>query len=275
MGYGGTGYATVTVDIAQTDVDAIVQGITGTYGRTLTDVDNDLGNYLYYNGNTAAALLQSLLDQMGSTTSALYDIENYLSGSWYGTLYNGNRVVDYLDWINSNIGGVQNYLSGSWYGVLYDGTRAIDYLNWISSNTGSLQGYLAGWSGGPLNDIASNTSYLWNLQSYLSGSWGGPLTNIDGNTNSTAYYLSGYGYGALYDGNTAVSYLNWISGNTSNTAYNTSYLSNIDSAISTVRDYLYDSGSYQSAASILNDIRNYLQQFSFDGSGRLRVTTTG
>lgn len=218
MGYGGTGYATVSVSIAQADVQAIVDGITGYYGRTLTDIDNDLGNYLYYNGNSAAALLQWLLDQMGSATSALYDIENYLSGSCYGNLYDGNRAVDYLNWISSNTSNTAYYL--------YDGNRAVDYLNWISSNTGGLQGYLAGWNGGPLSDIS--------------------------------YYLSGNGYGALYDGNSAVSYLNWINGNTSSTAY-----------------YLYDYNTYQSAASLLADIRNILQQLSFDGSGRLRVTTTG
>ena len=202
MGYGGTSYSTVSVDIVQADVQAIVDGITGYYGRTLTDVDNDLGNYLYYNGNTAAALLQYILYQMQSMGGS--NIENYLNGNWYGVLYDGTSAVSYLNWIAGNTGGIESLLSGSWGGPLTD---AAGNLSSINNNTGSLQGYLAGWNGGPLTDIASNT-------------------------NSTA-------------------------NNTSSIAY-----------------YLYDYNSYQSAASLLYDIRNLLQQLSFDGSGRLRVNTT-
>lgn len=167
MGYGGTGYATVNVDIAQTDVDAIVQGITGYYGRTLTDVDNDLGNYLY----------------------------------------NGNSAADYLSWIASSTNDLDSYLGGWNYGVLNNGTYAVDYLNWIYYSAS-------------------------NIESYLGGGYGGPLTNIDGNTS-------------------------WTANNTS-----------------AIADYLYDYNTSESAASLLADIRNLLQQFSFDGTGRLRVNTT-
>jgi hypothetical protein len=156
VGYGGTGYATVRVDIVQTDVDAIVQGITGTSGRTLTDLDNDLGNCLSNNGATAAAMLNWISNEIYSTNNALYDIANYLNGINHGTLYDGNS--------------------------------AVDYLNWISSNT--------------------------------------------------------------------------------------SYLSNIDYGISSMKDCLYDYDGYQSAAALLADIRDLLQRFSFDGSGRLKVITT-
>ena len=252
MGYGGTGYATVSVSIAQADVQAIVDGLTGSYGRTLTDIDNDLNGLLYYNGNSAAALLQSLLDQMGSTTNALYDIENYLSGSWYGNLYNGNRAVDYLDWINSNIGSLQSYLSGSWGGPLTD---ASNNLYGINNNTGGMQNYLAGWSGGPLTNIDGNTS---NTAYYLyDGNRAVDYLNwISSNIGSVSSYLSGYTYGALYDGTSAVSYLNWINSNTGNTS-----------------NYLWSGYSGQSAADLLYDIRNLLQQFTFDAYGRLQVTT--
>lgn len=234
MGYGNV-QGTFNIGIVETDVQAIVNGITGYYGRTLTDVDNDiggLGSYLY-DGNSAVSYLSWINSNLGSLQSylggynygVLYDgtsavqYLNWISnntGSLSYYLYDGNSAAQYLNWICSNTGGIESYLSGSWYGVLYDGTSAVQYLNWINSNTGGLQGYLAGWNGGPLTNIDSNTSY---------------------------------------------------------TAGNTSYLYNIDSAISSVRDYLYDWNSYQSVAAILNDIRNCLQQLSFDGNGRLLVST--
>ena len=204
MGYGNV-QGTFNIGIVETDVQAIVNGITGYYGRTLTDVDNDiggLGSYLY-DGNSVVNYLNWIANNTGS-------LQGYLAGYNYGALYDGNTAVQYLNWINSNTGSLSSYL--------WDGNSAATYLNWISGNTSGLQSYLGGWSSGPLTDTASNTSY---------------------------------------------------------TAGNTSYLYNIDSAISTVRDYLYDWNSYQSVAAILNDIRNCLQQLSFDGSGRLRVNTTG
>jgi len=165
MGYGNV-QGTFNIGIVETDVQAIVNGITGYYGRTLTDVDND-------------------------------------------------------------IGGLSSYL--------YDGNSAVNYLNWIANNTGGLQSYLAGYSGGPLTDAASNlnsiNSNTGSLQGYLAGYSGGPLTDTAGNTSSTA-------------------------SNTSNIAY-----------------YLYDWNTYQSAASLLGDIRNLLQRFNFDGNGRLLVST--
>ena len=78
MGYGGTGYATVTVDIVQADVQAIVDGITGTYGRTLTNVDDELGI-----------------------------IQSYLDGSNFGPI---SLCVNTLSWIDMDLVNIQGYL---------------------------------------------------------------------------------------------------------------------------------------------------------------------
>lgn len=175
MGYGGQ----TTIDIAQTDVDAIVNGLTGTNGQTLTELEYRLsgieGN-LYYNGNSAGALLQWISD----------NLNYYLGGSGYGVLYDGNSAVSYLSWINSGIGNIDNYLYGNNYGVLNDGTYAVTYLNWIYGNTGSTASSLFDNYG---NSAATLLEWI--------------------NSNINSY---------LYDGYSAATYLNWISGYTSNTA---------------------------------------------------------
>jgi hypothetical protein len=197
MGYGGTGYATVSVDIVQADVNAIVQGITGTYGRTLSDLETDLGAYLNYNGTSAAAYLQYIYSQMGGVLGNLSTIQGYLVGSYTGVFYDGdNTAVQYLHQIS-------NYLNGWTNGALYDGNNsAVQYLNWISQNTSNLA------------------------------------------------------YNLYCNGNSAAQYLSWISNNTGG-----------------IQNYLWDYNSYQSAASLLANILNCLQRFTFDENGRLRTTT--
>ena len=171
MGYGGTGYATVNVDIAQADVQAIVDGITGVSARTLSDIENDLLAFLY----------------------------------------NGTGAINYLEWIQLSASSLESYLNGNYSGVLNNGTFAVDFLNYIYDSVSSIQSALLGWT-----------------------------------------------YGVLYNGTSVADYLESISNYTSST-----------------QDYLYDLNSNQSAASLLADIRDLLQQFTFDADGRLRVTTTG
>jgi len=50
MPYGGTIFSTVNADLVQTDVDSIVQGLTGPGGMTFTDVQDRLNLGLFYFG---------------------------------------------------------------------------------------------------------------------------------------------------------------------------------------------------------------------------------
>ena len=47
MPYGGTIFSTVNADLVQTDVDGIVQGLTGPAGMTLSDVQDRLNLGLF------------------------------------------------------------------------------------------------------------------------------------------------------------------------------------------------------------------------------------
>jgi len=98
MGYGGTGYATVDVDIVQTDVDAIVDGLAGGSGTTLSDFETYLmafDGYLYdgmdgvvdwlsYIENHESLILDCLFDVSSGSSAAelLADIYFILSDVW-------------------------------------------------------------------------------------------------------------------------------------------------------------------------------------------------
>ena len=88
MGYGGGTFSgTLTVDLVATDVSAIVSGICGNYGNTLTDVvgalsglSNNLFDYSYY---------RSAADVLVSIEQILYGIKwqtDRLSFDEYGRL---------------------------------------------------------------------------------------------------------------------------------------------------------------------------------------------
>jgi len=86
MPYGGTINATVSADLIQADVDAIIQGLTGSGGKTFTHV-HDLLNMVI----------------------------GYLSGQNTGPLTNNEyslwMVVDYLDMIRSDLVNINDKVS--------------------------------------------------------------------------------------------------------------------------------------------------------------------
>jgi hypothetical protein len=107
MGYGGTGYATVDVDIVQTDVDAIVDSLTGMNGSTLSDLEY-----------------------------RLLDIDGYLYDGFYS-------AVDWLSYIESYTSSMEGYLGGWYSGPLYDGSYGVvEWLNYIESNTSYIEEHL-------------------------------------------------------------------------------------------------------------------------------------
>ncbi len=297
MGYGGTAHSTVSVDIVQADVDAIIDGLTGGDGRNLSDLNAHLAGmfdllagYSYsplHNGTWAVDYLANI--QSGTENAVDFLSGNYygplvdtamassviadcLTGNETGPLHDGNMsVVDWLGNIEGQTEDVVGMLAGWYSSVLHNGwTSAVDYLEWIESNTTStivrlewvdqgvadLVSMLSGWAPSVLNNGYSTIlDYLeWINEEvmagtgFLGGGNNGPLTDIAD---------------SLYD---------WYSGQ-----HAAELLRNIwdDNGW-----YLYDGFSGQTAAELLrdidsriNDIMDTLAQFTFDGNGRLLVTT--
>lgn len=88
MGYGGSTFSgTLNVDLVQTDVQAIVDGITG--GDSLADISSHLQNisgYLYDpNSNTSLySLVESMRQSVDSLSNCLYQV------------YPGRTAIDVL-----------------------------------------------------------------------------------------------------------------------------------------------------------------------------------
>jgi hypothetical protein len=86
MGYGGSNFSgTLAVDLVSTDVTAIVNGICGYYGSTLSDVatqlgiiSNDLFDFTYY---------RSIADVLVSIEQLLYRFQFDGSGRLYVQIY--------------------------------------------------------------------------------------------------------------------------------------------------------------------------------------------
>jgi len=103
MGYGTAGNATVEVDIVQTDVDAIVDGLAGASGTTLTDFETYLmaiDGYLYDGNDT-------VLDRLAYIETNTYDIQGYL-------YYNNTSAAELL----SDIHFILNDVWDSGFGAL-------------------------------------------------------------------------------------------------------------------------------------------------------------
>jgi len=187
MGYGGTTYSTVSVDIVQTDVDAIIQGLTGYAGRTFSDVDDRLYYMLdYLSGNNYGPLT--------SMADAAWQCRDYLSGYGYGP------IAD-TAW---NTGSTRDYLSGYNYGPLTDirdclwadGYNAAWWLRETAYRGSDILTYLSGGWNGPLTDTAWNTS---DIRNYLSGYYGSPVTDI----RDSLYYIDSKLYSGYWGASAA------------------------------------------------------------------------
>lgn len=246
MGYGGTGYATVDVDIVQADVDGIVQGLGGMGGSTLGDLSTLLseisGNLYYWDDPTYGTKISWLEDIdmiLASVDMSLHSSSEYRS------------AADLLDDVRGQL-NVDGYSTAWW-------------MRDCASSSSATAGFLSGYNYGPITDIAGNT---YELREYLSGYYYGPLTDIRD-------YMSGYSYGVFTD----IASGTWdvrdhLSGS------NSGPLTSMDYSLYEVQNYLWNSYYGASAADLLGEIRDHLSairgqtdQMSFDGSGRLRVET--
>jgi hypothetical protein len=169
MGYGGTGYATVDVDIVQTDVDAIVQGLTGYAGMTLTDVHGPL---VY----VADLLSGNSYGPITDIASSCWGTRDLLSGYSYGPLTD----------TASNTGQIRDALN---YGPL---PAIAQYTSETRDNL-YVDGYSAAWW---MRESAYRGS---DILMYLSGGWNGPITDTAWGISTIRDCITGYSYGPLTD----------------------------------------------------------------------------
>jgi hypothetical protein len=234
MGYGGTGYATVSVDIVQTDVDAIVQGLTGPGGQTLTELEWRLMQSLdYLSGYSYGPITD--------TASSCWGMRDLLSGYYSGplteTAWNTGNARDYLaGYSGGPLTDIRDYMAGSWGGPL---TEIRDNLY--------IDGYSAAWW---LREIQYRGS---DILMYLSGGWNGPITDTAWGISTIRDCITGYSYSPLTDMRDMLGY---IDGKLYSGYWGAS-----------AADLLGDIRSHMEA------IRWQTDQLTFDGNGNLRVVT--
>ena len=119
MPYGGTIFSTVNADLVQTDVDAIVQGLTGPAGMTLSDVQDRLNLGLFDFG------------MMPWMEMIRMDLEYYL--------YNWNW--NYEPWLQT----VDRSINDGFYYHLYDQNT---WQPWMQTINNNLNSYLYDWMNG-------------------------------------------------------------------------------------------------------------------------------
>jgi hypothetical protein len=106
MGFGGANIGTVNVDLVQTDVQAIVDGITGNDHRTLTDIDNHLqtiGGYLcLFDGYSYTSISDQLNSLRGSMDLLISCLRND---------YIGRTAIDSLMEMENTLNDIRNNTS--------------------------------------------------------------------------------------------------------------------------------------------------------------------
>lgn len=98
MPYGGTLNTTVSTDLIQTDVDAIIQGLSGAGANTLSDLDD---RFSYLNGALAGENGSLINDMYAQIEYGLFDSYSYpfLDSLYYeidNMLYDYNGYQPYL-----------------------------------------------------------------------------------------------------------------------------------------------------------------------------------
>ena len=275
MAYGGKVYATVDVDIVQTDVDAIVQGLGGMGGSTLGDLStllSEISGNLYDWDDPTHGTKISWLEDIDAIVAGV-DMSLRSSSEW-------RSAADLLDDIRWNLN--------------VDGYSAAWWLRDCAYSSSATAGFMSGYNYGPITDIAGNTyelreylsgyyyGPLTDIRDYMSGSWSGPLTSIEGNTWyiqdgiwQARDYLSGYNYGPITDtADSAYQIRDLLYG------YNSGPLTNMDYSLYEVQSYLWNGYYGASAADLLGEIRDHLSAIrgqtdlmTFGTGGRLLVET--
>jgi len=109
MPYGGTIFSTVNADLVQTDVDSIVQGLTGPGGMTFTDVQDRLNLGLFDFGMMPWMemirydLDYYLYNSMWGWEPWLQTVDRSINDNFYYHLYDQNAMQPWLQTINNNL----------------------------------------------------------------------------------------------------------------------------------------------------------------------------
>ena len=155
MPYGGTIHSTISADLIQTDVDALIEGVTGDEGKTLSDLQTRLRD------------ISELVS--GDSSGVLTGLDDHLYGGLFDT------GTPYLQMLMSDL---NLYLYNSWV-----------HMPWQEMMTYDIQyGLLDSWGYPWLETLFYNIDY--SLNDYWMGSpW---LQTI---AHSLDYYLYNYDWG--------------------------------------------------------------------------------
>ena len=177
MPYGGKIHGAVGADIVQADVDAIVQGLGGSPGRTLADLHSPLAGVLEcLLGNQSGALTgiggqlgDGLFDEWGSP------LLQVLGENLHGYLFSPASAMPWMEMLNLNLdyylndsmGGYQPWLQTihNTMGYLFD-SYLYDAMNagpWLGTINNTVSSGLMNYTGEPfLGLITSNLAFYLN-----------------------------------------------------------------------------------------------------------------
>ncbi len=217
MPYGGNIFGTVSADLLQTDVDAIVQGLTGPGDQTITDIQQRL---LFMEGCLTGSNPSLLADQLDRLNYGLFDyygsypILQMLQGDLHYYLYNWQWA--YEPWLQT----VDRSINDNFYYMLYDQNY---WQPWLQTVHYDLEGNLYNWWAYQpwLETIYQSTSYglldsmgypwlesMFYSQDYYLYNWWNSQPWLE-----TLNYTIDWGlYSNLYDQNAYQPWLQTISG---------------------------------------------------------------
>jgi len=161
MPYGGTIFSTVNADLVQTDVDGIIQGLTGPGGMTLTDVQDRLNLGLFDFG--MAPYLQMLqmdlnyylYNSMWGWEPWLQTVDRSINDGFYYHLYYQNTWQPWMQTIHNDL--YSPWASQAWLEMVYYAIDAGFYYHlydqnamqpWLQTINNNLDYYLYDWMNG-------------------------------------------------------------------------------------------------------------------------------
>ena len=106
MPYGGTLFSTVGADLVQADVDAIVQGVAGSPGKTLADVQAPLAGVLECLLGNRPGVLTELGGQLGDglfDTATGSPLLQMLGENLHGYLFNPLSSMPWMEMLSLNL----------------------------------------------------------------------------------------------------------------------------------------------------------------------------
>ena len=177
MPYGGNIHATVGADLVQADVDAIVQGVAGSPGKTLADLHAPLAGVLEcLLGNQAGALTgiggqlgDGLFDEWGSP------LLQVLGENLHGYLFSPASAMPWMEMLNLNLDYYLNDSMGGYQPWLQTIHNTMGYLfesylydvmagsPWLGTINNTVSSGLMNYTGEPfLGLITSNLAFYLN-----------------------------------------------------------------------------------------------------------------